>query len=141
MATAQQTQMKRHPIRGAIYGILAGIGAAVYLMIFSVTPYSVTTVLIVTAIGLVVGALWGAFAPAKQSKDMPPQRSGASFSMSHDTNNDPPPTYETTFSDGTDAPSATPRPTVDDGAFGAETESDADTEDETDPSGEAPPPV
>ncbi len=141
MATAQQTQIKRHPIRGAAYGLLMGLGAAVYLVIFSVTPFSVATTIIVVAAGLVVGVVWGLFAPAKQPKDMPPSQSGASFSSSHDTNDEQPPTYETTFTAPRSAPAApavlrAPSPNLDDGAFGAQAAQNDN------PSGEAqPPPV
>ena len=58
--------LKRHPIRGAIYGLLLGLGVAIYLIIFSVIPFSITTPIVIAAIGLVVGAAWGAFAPPRK---------------------------------------------------------------------------
>jgi len=124
MATATQTQLKRHPIRGAIYGLLTGIGAAVYLVIFGITPFSVTTMIVVVAASLVIGAFWGVLAPAKKPKDMS-DGGGATFARVHD-DDEAAPTYEATFAP---APAPAPEPELapmsDDGAFGAESPPEA----------------
>ena len=62
---ATQT-VQRHPLRGAGYGVLLGIGIAIYLVLFAVTPFRISTIVIVVVITAIVGALWGAFAPAKR---------------------------------------------------------------------------
>lgn len=63
---------KRHPIRGALYGLSLGIGAAVYLVTLSVMALSVVNVIIVVVVCIVLGGLWGAFAPPKKPKGQPP---------------------------------------------------------------------
>lgn len=91
--------IKRHPIRGGLYGLILGLGVAIYLVIFSVTPFSVSTAIVVTAIGLVVGILWGLFAPAKKPKGAgPTDEYQPAFSRAADDHAAP--TYEETFSAG-----------------------------------------
>jgi len=71
--TNQKTALKRHPIRGALWGFLLGLGVAVYLVIFkvigfdNVTSVTVKIVLVVIA-AMALGALWGMFGPAKKPK-------------------------------------------------------------------------
>ena len=38
-----ETVTKKHPIRGALYGLSLGIGVAVYLIIFAIVEFSATT--------------------------------------------------------------------------------------------------
>ena len=61
-----QSTIQRHPILGAFYGLLLGLGIAIYLVLFEVTPFRFSTVIIVAVVTLVVGALWGSFAPARR---------------------------------------------------------------------------
>lgn len=65
MTMATQT-VQRHPLRGAAYGTLLGIGVAIYLVLFAITPFRISTLVIVIVVTAIVGALWGAFAPAKR---------------------------------------------------------------------------
>ncbi len=87
--TNQKTALKRHPIRGALWGFLLGLGVAVYLVIFkvigfdNVTSVTVKIVLVVIA-AMALGALWGMFGPAKKPK-------GARLAAATDA---PPPTPE-----------------------------------------------
>lgn len=60
--------LKRHPIRGFIWGILMGAGVTLLLMVFSVIPLSIPSLITYTVVGAVVGALWGSFAPPKKPK-------------------------------------------------------------------------
>ena len=69
---APETTTKRHPIRGAIYGLCLGIGVAIYLIIFSIVEFNATTAIIVVVVCIVIGILWGLFAPAKKPKGAPP---------------------------------------------------------------------
>lgn len=66
----------RHPIRGAVYGLLLGFSAAVYLILFAVIAFGDwVPLIIVLAAGVIVGILWAYVAPAKQPKgagDRPP---------------------------------------------------------------------
>ncbi len=74
--TSEQTTLKRHPIRGALWGIPLGLGVAVYLVIFKVVgldswiTVTVKLVLVVLA-AMALGALWGMFGPAKKPKGAP----------------------------------------------------------------------
>lgn len=60
--------LTRHPIRGFIWGILMGAGSTLLLMVFSVIPLSIPSLITYTVVGAVVGALWGSFAPPKKPK-------------------------------------------------------------------------
>lgn len=63
-----ETILKRHPIRGAIWGLLFGAGLGLLLMVLSIVPLSIPTLIIYTAAATVAGILWGLFAPAKRPK-------------------------------------------------------------------------
>ena len=114
MSTAVHAEMKikRRPIRGAIYGLLLGLGVAVELVLFSVLRFSWAAIITVTVIGVVVGIIWSLIAPAKKAHGPNPNEHafGSVFTSSADEG--PPPTYEETF--GSTRPQ-----TSDDGAFGA----------------------
>jgi hypothetical protein len=74
--TNEQTVLKRHPIRGALWGIPLGMGVAVFLVIYkvigfdSITAVTIKLVLVVIA-AMALGALWGMFGPAKKPKGAP----------------------------------------------------------------------
>lgn len=110
-ATQHGVRVQRHPIRGGFYGLLLGLSVAIYLVLFAVTPFRISTMVIVVVVGVVVGGLWGAFAPAKKGDGPDPNEHafGSVFTSSADEG--PPPSYEETY--GTKAQPA------DDGAFGA----------------------
>ena len=112
-ATQHGLRVQRHPIRGGFYGLLLGLSVAIYLVLFAVTPFRISTVVTVVVIGVVVGGLWGAFAPAKKGDGPNPNEHafGSVFTSSADEG--PGPTYEEKF--------GTPAPATDDGAFGAGT--------------------
>ncbi len=57
--------MKRHPIRGLVFGLLLGLGAALLLIAYSVVPLGVATPWIVIALGAIVGLLVGLFGPPR----------------------------------------------------------------------------
>ncbi len=116
-ATHAETNLKRHPIRGAFYGLLLGVGAAIYLVIFAVTPFSVATTGIVIGLCMVLGIAWGAFAPAKQPGTVPPARTslGSTFARAAGAEDTASESYEATF--GEPAPAAA-EPPADDAAVG-----------------------
>jgi hypothetical protein len=68
--TSNESTVRYHPIRGAIYGLLFGIGLALVLMVFKVLALSVPMILILGVVFLVLGALWGRFAPVRTPKGM-----------------------------------------------------------------------
>ena len=110
-ATQHGVRVQRHPIRGGFYGLLLGLSVAIYLILFAVTPFRISTVVTVVVIGVVVGALWGGFAPAKKGDGPNPNEHafGSVFTSSADEG--PGPTYEEKF--------GTTSQVTDDGAFGA----------------------
>jgi hypothetical protein len=65
---------KTHPIRGALWGLMLGIGLAFVLVFTKVIYLSLVPILIVILAAIVVGILWGQFAPAKPPKDPEPVR-------------------------------------------------------------------
>ena len=64
--------LKRHPIRGFLWGLMTGIGVGLLLMVFSVVPLSIPTLGIYAGAAAVLGALWGSFGPAKPAKGPAP---------------------------------------------------------------------
>ncbi len=68
---AMISNLQRHPVRGGLYGLLLGLGVAIYLVLFAITPFSLTTMAIIVVVGIALGAAWGAFAPPKRSGDEP----------------------------------------------------------------------
>ena len=62
------SKVKRHPIRGGIWGLIAGLGVAIALIGQAIIAAGTLTPWIITAAGLVVGVLWGMFGPAKKPK-------------------------------------------------------------------------
>ena len=140
MTTASMdTRVKRHPFRGAFYGALLGIGVAIYLVLFAVTPFSISTMITVVAIAAGVGLLWGTLAPAKKLDNAPPMRPGVgeTFARKAGAEDEAAPTYEDTFGTSAHAapgqvsadPEATPghaaEEILDDSAFGAEVVDDS----------------
>ncbi len=73
------TVVKKHPLRGALWGSLMGIGVALFLIIgYPVIgigdPVSLAIqVGLVIAAGVLVGVLWAMFGPAKKLKGDPPR--------------------------------------------------------------------
>jgi hypothetical protein len=62
-------QLQRHPVRGGLFGLLLGLGVAIYLMIFSIAPLLEYTIPIVAVVGCtVLGVLWAYIAPAKKPR-------------------------------------------------------------------------
>ena len=69
-----QTQLKRHPVRGALWGLVLGLGVFVYLtFVWPVIGLDDVTAVAIKG-GAVVGSvmlaaiLWGLFGPAKKPK-------------------------------------------------------------------------
>lgn len=110
-ATQHGTRVQRHPIRGGFYGLLIGISVAIYLVLFAVTPFRISTLVTIVVIGAVVGALWGSVAPAKKLDEPAPNEHAFGSVFTSSAQQGPPPTYEDTFGTGMQAD--------DDGAFGA----------------------
>lgn len=61
-------RLVRHPVRGALWGLLLGIGAAMFAMLYGLFELLTWTgPIIVVVAGIAVGVLWAMFAPAKRA--------------------------------------------------------------------------
>ncbi len=58
--------VKYHPIRGATYGFVLGIGLALLLIAFSVITIQFTMPVIVIILVTALGGAWGRFGPLKE---------------------------------------------------------------------------
>jgi hypothetical protein len=68
------TTTTTHPIRGALWGLVLGVGLALVLVITKVIYLDLVPILVVLAATVVVGILWGQFAPATPPKGPEPVR-------------------------------------------------------------------
>ncbi len=66
--TTSVPTVKRHPIRGAIWGFFFGIGLSLVLVDRAVIALGTLTPWVIALGCLVAGVLWGLFAPAKGPK-------------------------------------------------------------------------
>lgn len=55
-----------HPIRGAIYGLILGIGLALLLVAFAVITIQFAIPVIVIILATVLGGVWGRFGPPRE---------------------------------------------------------------------------
>ena len=79
MTMATISNVQRHPVRGGLYGLLLGLGVAIYLVLFSVTPFSLTTMALVV---VVVRRLEGGFGcPAQRVEERFAHNARASWSV------------------------------------------------------------
>ena len=73
-----QTQLKRHPVRAALWGLILGLGVFVYLTFVwpvigldDVKTVAVKGAVLVGGV-MLLSILWGLFGPAKKPKGAPP---------------------------------------------------------------------
>ena len=73
-----ETQIKRYPIRGALYGLLLGL-AVWYFLQFEFATFGldsltgvITRAVIVILAGIVLGVVWAYVAPARKPKEPAP---------------------------------------------------------------------
>jgi hypothetical protein len=57
----------RHPVRGVIWGLIAGFGVAIVLSAFSVIAIGTLTPIVVVVIVAILGGAWAWFAPPKDA--------------------------------------------------------------------------
>ncbi len=65
---------KPHPIRGILWGLIMGIGAAAIAILLKIIPFELVWALIVLGGGILLGLLWSTLGPAKKPKGEPPWR-------------------------------------------------------------------
>lgn len=64
--------LKRHPIRGGIWGIPTGLGLGLLAINSQVFSLSIATLAGFAVLGVAIGAVWASFGPAKKPKGAPP---------------------------------------------------------------------
>jgi hypothetical protein len=71
--TTREQVIKKHPVRGALWGLLLGFSLAVYAILFAIIPFTDwVPLLLVALVGVAIGVAWAYLAPAKQPKGGPP---------------------------------------------------------------------
>ena len=70
--TTRPAELRRHPIRGVLWGLMMGIGLTLVLVISKVIDLDLTMMIVVTVIAMLAGVLWSTVGPAKQPKGPPP---------------------------------------------------------------------
>jgi len=63
--------LKRHPVRGGVWGIPTGLGLGLLAVNSQVVSLSITTLVIGAVVGIAIGALWASFGPTKKPKGSP----------------------------------------------------------------------
>jgi len=64
--------LKRHPIRGGIWGIPTGLGLGLLAVNSQIFSLSLTTLAVFAVLGIAIGAVWASFGPAKKPKGAAP---------------------------------------------------------------------
>ena len=73
-----ETTIKKHPIRGAIWGVPMGLGLALLLAGQGVIAFGDTTpFIVVVVIGMLISIAWSMFGPAKEPKEPAPDADAA----------------------------------------------------------------
>lgn len=58
--------VRRHPVRGALWGLVGGLGAVMLLTSRAVIALGTLSPLVVIAVFIVLGAVWGSLAPPRR---------------------------------------------------------------------------
>ena len=72
-----ESTVKRHPIRGVLWGVLMGIGLAVTAIGMKRAAVGTNAPFVFFAIGLVISVAWSLFGPAKAPKGPAPAEPAA----------------------------------------------------------------
>ena len=70
--SATSGNVKKRPVRGGVWGLIAGIGLALLLIAYNVIALGTLTPYLVIALMVVVGVAWGSLGPAKDRGDRAP---------------------------------------------------------------------
>ncbi len=65
-------ELKRHPVRGGIWGIPTGLGLGLLAVNAQMFSLSLTTLGAFAVLGIAIGAVWASFGPAKKPKGAAP---------------------------------------------------------------------
>ncbi len=66
------TTTERHPVRGAFYGIILGLGLALMAIGRKIANLDSVVPIVLIVVGIILGILWSSFGPAKGAKDGTP---------------------------------------------------------------------
>ncbi|MFT7476661.1 MAG: hypothetical protein ACI81L_003619 [Verrucomicrobiales bacterium] len=66
--TSTAQLVERHPVRGAIWGLILGLGLAIYLIIFKVITIGAVIPIVVIVLSIGAGIAWGKFAPPRSKR-------------------------------------------------------------------------
>ncbi len=70
---APEQEVAKHPVRGVLWGLLLGLGIAIYMVLFAVIPFGDWLPLLLCVLaGVAIGVAWAYFAPPKKPKGPPP---------------------------------------------------------------------
>ena len=62
---------RRHPVRGAVFGFVIGIGLALIGIGQGIVALGTIGPALLVLLGVVLGVVWGLFAPARGSRSAP----------------------------------------------------------------------
>ena len=117
-----EQHVKRHPIRGFFYGIVFGLGLLLLAVGQGWAALGTLPPFILLIVGIIIGTLWGLFAPAKKPKGEPPRQPvhvEAAESSRFDDFTDTDLTAPAPDADSVDAPATDVAATADEVASGA----------------------
>jgi hypothetical protein len=66
--TSTAQLVERHPVRGAIWGLILGLGLAIYLIMFKVITIGAVIPIVVIVLSIGAGIAWGKFAPPRPKR-------------------------------------------------------------------------
>lgn len=69
---AATTVKKSHPIRGALYGLILGLGLALIAVGRKAVNLDSIVPIVLVGVGIAIGIVWGMVAPAKKPKGPEP---------------------------------------------------------------------
>jgi len=69
---AAATVKRNHPIRGAFYGVILGLGLALMAVGLKVVNLDSIMPIVLVVVGVIIGIVWGMAAPAKKVKGPAP---------------------------------------------------------------------
>ena len=71
------TTRRRHPIRGALFGLLLGVGMAFVAVGRTIVTLDSLVPIVLVVVGVVIGIVWSTYGPAKQPKGPAPTQPDA----------------------------------------------------------------
>ena len=100
--------VKRHPIRGFLYGIVFGLGLALVAIGQSWAALGTLPPFILLVVGIIVGTVWSTFGPPKGPKGETPMDPDPGPTPEPEPEPEPSAEANETLSDPDDGPAATP---------------------------------